>query len=70
MVLVINYNPYGLMFYWVLKEEYSIGYACSLCVGFKYGCHEDKDIPWVLASRSLSWRQEYDMIKILRVWSQ
>ena len=33
-------------------KEYSIGTSCIPCVGFKYGCHEDKDIPCVLASRS------------------
>ena len=44
-------------------SEYSIGHAFRPCVGFKYGYHEDKDIPWVLASRSSIWRDEYDMIK-------
>ena len=44
-------------------KEYSIGTTCSPCVGFKYGCHEDKDIPWVLASRSSIWRHICDMIK-------
>jgi hypothetical protein len=45
VVLVINDNPYGLMFPLSLYEGISIGYACSPCVGFKYGCHEDKEIP-------------------------
>ena len=64
VVLVINDNPYGLMFSLSFyMKEYSIGNACSPYVGFKYGCHEDKDIPWVLASRSSIWRDEYDMIK-------
>ena len=44
-------------------KEYSIGTTCSPCVGFKYGCHEDKGIPCVLASRSSVWRYICDMIK-------
>jgi hypothetical protein len=44
-------------------KKYSIGSTCSPCVGFKYGCHEDKDIPTVLASRSSILRYIYDMIK-------
>ena len=44
-------------------KEYSIGSTCTPCVGFKYGCHEDKGIPCVLASRSSVWRYICDMIK-------
>ena len=29
-------------------KKYSIGISCSPYVGFKYGCHEDKDIHCVL----------------------
>ena len=51
-------------------KEYSIGNACSPCVGFKYGCHEDKDIYCILASRSSIRREESHMIKILIVGFQ
>ena len=44
VVLVINDNSYGLMFLLSLYEEYSIGTTCSPYVGFKYGCHESRDI--------------------------
>jgi hypothetical protein len=33
-------------------KKYSISNVCSPCVGFKYGFHDDKDITWVLTSRS------------------
>jgi hypothetical protein len=48
-------------------KGYSIGISYSSWFGFKCGFHEDKDIPLVMASRSSISRQEYYMIKILRV---
>jgi hypothetical protein len=60
VVLVISDNSYELMFS-------SIGNSRIICVEFKCGCHEDKDIPWVLASRSSIPREKYYMIKILEV---
>ena len=48
-------------------KEYSIVVACGPCVGFKYGCHEDKDISYILASRSSIRREESHMVKILSI---
>ena len=45
-------------------KEYSIVVACGPCVGFKYGCHEDKDIPCILASRSSIRREESHMLSV------
>jgi len=44
VVLVINDNPYGLMFSLSLYEVIFHSCPCSPYVGFKYGCHEDKDL--------------------------
>ena len=63
VVLVTNDNPYGLMFSLSLYEGIFRKYSCSPCVGFNYGYHEDKNIPWVLVSTSSILKEEYDMIK-------
>ena len=47
-------------------KEYSIGTTCSPCVGFKYGCHEDKCIPCVLDQehRMRRYKVELDKFKM------
>jgi hypothetical protein len=59
-----------IVFFEFYMKEYFIGITWRLCVGFKCGCHEDRDITYVLALKSLIWREEYDTIKISRVWFQ